>query len=51
MAKVRPQCRLLHPLHCLFMDKEVDELGDGLEELGIEIVCWFSLLRRVMPVL
>ena len=37
MAKVRQQCRLLHPLHCLFMDEEVDELGDGLEDLGIEI--------------
>ena len=26
-----------HPLHCLFMDDEVDELGDRLEDLGIEI--------------
>ena len=26
-----------HPLLCLFMDEEVDELGDGLEDLGIEI--------------
>ena len=26
-----------HPLHCLFMDEEVDELGDRLEDLGIEI--------------
>ena len=28
---------VLHPLLCLFMDEEVDELGDGLEDLGIEI--------------
>ena len=27
----------LYPLHCLFMDEEVDELGDRLEDLGIEI--------------
>ena len=26
-----------HPLLCLFMDEEVDELCDGLEDLGIEI--------------
>ena len=26
-----------HPLLCLFMDEEVDELGEGLEDLGIEI--------------
>ena len=34
---VRPRCCLLHPLHCSFMDEEVDELGDRLEDLGIEI--------------
>ena len=37
MANVRPQCCLLHPLLCLFMDEEAGELGDGLEDLGIEI--------------
>ena len=37
MANVRPQCCLLHPLLYLFMDEEADELGDGLEHLGIEI--------------
>ena len=32
---VRPRCRLLQ--FDLFMDEEVDELGDRLEVLGIEI--------------
>ena len=37
LAIVRPHCGLLHFLHSLFMDEEVDELGDGLEDLEIEI--------------
>ena len=29
--------RRKHGQCCLFVDEEVDELGDGLEDLGIEI--------------
>ena len=29
--------RRKHAQCCLFVDEEVDELGDGLEDLGIEI--------------
>ena len=35
-----------HPLQCLFMDEEVDELGDRLEDLGIEIECVYPSANR-----